>query len=343
MNNTLILGKKDSGKTTGYMFSKFKSIISAKENLIVIDSKKEYWHTFGKSLKDNGYKTLIINLNEPEKSNGFNILWLPYKLYKEGKKDLSLRILTSLYKEILFNKESHEDSFWINSAANYLIGLTLLLFEQGEEKEINLGSIYVLVMQYERKSFDSLKSYLENLSVTNSIYAYLSGTVLAPIDTRGGITSTVKERLCLYIGSESILKLLCTNEIQLNALDEPYALFIFDNEDYSGITNALIDEVGLYLKNYNLIIDNADNLNKIIRLNTILENSQINNTKLYYISRNKENIRRNYTDSIIDKFNKIIDANLEMLNTIPIGNYDEYPNLVVTKNNYINPDAIKLN
>ena len=32
-----------------------------------------------------------------------------------------------------------------------------------------------------------------------------------------------------------------------------------------------------------------------------------------------------------------------MLNTIPIGNYDEYPNLVVTKNNYINPDAIKLN
>jgi len=32
-----------------------------------------------------------------------------------------------------------------------------------------------------------------------------------------------------------------------------------------------------------------------------------------------------------------------MLNTIPIGNYDEYPNLVVAKNNYINPDAIKLN
>ena len=86
-----------------------------------------------------------------------------------------------------------------------------------------------------------------------------------------GQCAFLKERLCLYIGSESILKLLCTNEIQLNALDEPYALFIFDNEDYSGITNALIDEVGLYLKNYNLIIDNADNLNKIIRLNTILE------------------------------------------------------------------------
>ncbi|CCY88865.1 unknown [Mycoplasma sp. CAG:956] len=158
-----------------------------------------------------------------------------------------------------------------------------------------------------------------------------------------GQCAFLKEKLCLYIGSESILKLLCTSEIQLNALDEPYALFIFDNEDYSGITNALIDEVGLYQKNYNLIIDNADNLNKIIRLNTILENSQINNTKLYYISRNKENIRRNYSDSIIDKFNKIIDANLEMLNTIPIGNYDEYPNLVVAKNNYINPDAIKLN
>ena len=26
MNNTLILGKKDSGKTTGYMFSKFNRL-----------------------------------------------------------------------------------------------------------------------------------------------------------------------------------------------------------------------------------------------------------------------------------------------------------------------------
>ena len=32
-----------------------------------------------------GYKTLVINLEEAEKSNGFNILELPYSLYKKNK------------------------------------------------------------------------------------------------------------------------------------------------------------------------------------------------------------------------------------------------------------------
>lgn len=343
MNNTLIVGKSGCGKTTGYMFAEVKKLINKKENLIIIDSKQEYFHTFGNILENNNYKNLVINLNEPEKSNGFNLLWLPYQLYMEGKKDLSLRMLNSIYKEILFNKESHEDSFWINSAANYLVGLTLLLFANGNKEEINIGSIYVLMMEYERKSFDNLKNYLESLSVTNGIYSYLSGTVLAPVDTRGGIMATIKERLCLYIGSESILKLLCINDIKLDTLEEPYALFIFDNEDYTGLTNAIIDEIGLGLKNYNLIIDNADNMNKISKLNTILENIIINKSSLYYITRNIENIKRTYNASIVDKFNQNIDCNNKSFELTTIDNYSKYPILKSMPTTYINPHNINLN
>lgn len=90
---------------------------------------------------------------------------MPYKLYQDGKKDLSLRMLNSLYQEILINKEYQFDSFWINTAANYLVGLTLLLSANGKEKENNLGSIYVLMMEYERKGFDKLKLYLENYNL----------------------------------------------------------------------------------------------------------------------------------------------------------------------------------
>lgn len=343
MKNTLILGKSGSGKTTGVMFKEIREKISKRENLIITDRKMEYYKTFQPELISAGYKTLVINLNEPEKSDGYNLLRMPYKLYQDGKKDLSLRMLNSLYQEILINKEYQGDSFWINTATNYLVGLTLLLFANGKEKEINLGSIYVLMMEYERKSFDKLKLYLENLSIVNSLYSYLSGTILAPVDTRGGIMATIKERLSLYIGSESLLKLLCSNDIELDSLNTPYALFIIDNEDYCGITNAIIDEISLSLKNYNLIIDNVDNLNRIIRLNTILENHTVNQTNLYYISRSKENIQKIYSKSIIDKFTDIIDTTDKNYELVKVGNYNVLPNLEAKENNYINPNEIELN
>lgn len=342
MENTLILGKSGSGKTTGVMFKEVKEKITKKENLIIVDRKMEYYQTFQMELTRAGYEVLVINLNEPEQSNGFNLLSMPYKLYQEGKKDLSLRMLNSIYQEILISKEYQGDSFWINSATNYLVGLTLLLFANGKASEINLGSIYVLMMEYERKGFDKLKFYLENLSIANSLYSYLSGTVLAPIDTRGGIMATIKERLSLYIGSESLLKLLCSNNIELDSLNNPYALFIIDNEDYCGITNAIIDEISLILKKYNLIIDNADNLNKIIRLNTILENYTINQTNLYYISRNKENVIKIYGNTITDKFTNIIDASTKDYELTMIGSYNTFPNLENKENNYINPNNIQL-
>ena len=243
---------------------------------------------------------------------------------------------------MLFNKNDKEDSFWVNASTNYLVGLTLLLFQNGSEKEINLGSVYALMMEYERKSYDKLRNYLESLSVTNSLYAYLSGTILAPVDTRGGIIATAKERMSLYIGSESILNLLCQNDISLDNLETPYALFIFNDEDYSGITNIILDEIFLQLQNYNLILDNADNLNKLGKLDYCLENNQINQVNTYYISRDKESLTAKYGRNTLNKFSNIIDMEKDQIITKKIGNYTKLPSLNNSKNVYINPQKIKL-
>lgn len=343
MGNTLIYGKSGCGKTTGYMFNKIKEMVENKENLLIIDRKAEYYKTFGQELRNKNYNVLLLNFNSPQKSNGFNILLLPYQLYTNNEKDLSIRMLNSIYKEILYCKDYEGDSFWINSAANYLVGITLLLFANGKEEEINIGSVYTLIMEYERKSFEKIKSYLDVLSVTNGLYTYLSGTVLAPVDTRGGVMATIKERLCLYIGSDNILKLLCTNDIKLTNLDKPYALFIYDNDDYASLTNVLIDEFSLFMKNYNLIIDNADNLGKIERLEMLLDNHLINKVKTYFISYKKENIELKYGKGILDKFNKIIDYNNNNDEFKKIGNYNDFPSLENKKQAYINPLSIKFN
>ena len=42
------------------------------------------------TLKENGYKTYLINYKDALNSNGFNPLIVPYKLYKSGNKDLAI-------------------------------------------------------------------------------------------------------------------------------------------------------------------------------------------------------------------------------------------------------------
>ena len=67
-----------------------KEIINSGENFIVNDTKEEYYKTFMPTLKENGYKTYLINYKDALNSNGFNPLIVPYKLYKSGNKDLAI-------------------------------------------------------------------------------------------------------------------------------------------------------------------------------------------------------------------------------------------------------------
>ena len=78
----LVIGKPDSGKTRGYMFNQVKKIISNGENLFIWDNKEEYYNYFYNDLKDSHYTIKMVRLDEPENSNGFNILSIPYSLYK---------------------------------------------------------------------------------------------------------------------------------------------------------------------------------------------------------------------------------------------------------------------
>ena len=85
--NLIIEGNVSSGKTTNVLFPMVDKIIEKKENLLILDAKEEYLHQYQEKLKANGYQTIILNLREPDKSEGWNPLWYPYLLYQAGKKD----------------------------------------------------------------------------------------------------------------------------------------------------------------------------------------------------------------------------------------------------------------
>ena len=131
----LVIGKPDSGKTRGYMFNQVKKIISNGENLFIWDNKEEYYNYFYNDLKDSHYTIKMVRLDEPENSNGFNILSIPYSLYKRGKVDKALLLIQELGVSMV-NTSDNVTDFWDNNARDLLCSLILLLFKEGKKEEI---------------------------------------------------------------------------------------------------------------------------------------------------------------------------------------------------------------
>lgn len=335
-NKNLILGKISTGKTSNIIFPEVEKLIDEGKNIIIVDNKEEYYKTYMKDLKEKGYKTYVINFKDSEKSNGFNPLLLPYKLYKNNKKDIAVKIVEEIALEIIKNDKAI-DPFWQDSASTYFIGLTLLLFKNAKEEEINLGSVQMILSQTElnKENQERFKNYINTLDIVSLEYILLAGTAFAPAETRGGIISVLKQELNKYIAKENLLNLLCTNELDLSNINEKTAIFVITNNDYTRLVNVLLDQVMLIDNtNFNYILDNFDSLTKVLELENLLDLS--NDNKIYVVSRNIEALKDKHGKFISDKFENIVEAKEGEYSLNKIGNYNEYPKIDKIKHNYFN-------
>src|SRR5690606_31409155 len=135
----LIMGSTGSGKTRRLILPLIKILAKKGESMILTDPKGELYEESASLLMEKGYKIVILNLRNPEKGNAWNPLTLPYKLYKEGS-DKAKELLADLGRSLLHDEKS-DDPFWQNSSSDYFTGLSLGMFEDAQEEEINLNSI----------------------------------------------------------------------------------------------------------------------------------------------------------------------------------------------------------
>lgn len=323
-NTNLILGKIGTGKTTGIMFNEVDKIIEREENLFIVDNKEEYYKTYAEKLINNGYNVKVINFKSPINSNGFNPLLMPYRLYKNGNKDIAIKLINNFSKNIM-HKQDIMDPFWTDSASSYLTGLILTLFKEGSVDEINLASVHIMISKVE-ESIDKFRTYVNNLDLVSPEYTFLSSTVNSPIDTRGGIISVLKMELTKYLSTDNLLNLLCTNDIDLSNINGKTAIFVIGNNDYKKLTSVVISEVINSNNTFNYILDNFDSLEKIIEFDDLLDSALVDNNKVYVISRNIENLNQKYGNLIVDKFEVI--ENIEMgENLEEVGKYNVYPTI----------------
>ena len=323
--NIIVSGDISSGKTSNIIFPLIDRLVGNNENFLFLDAKEEYINKYYGYLKSNDYNIVVINLQEPDRSNGFNPLTYPYILYRSGEKDRAIEYL-EVFSRNIFTLSSDDKSFWNLSACDLFIGLSILLFDNAKEEEVNINSVNNMVNSVK------LKEYVEKLDKNSSIYSCLSGTILAPNDTKEGIIATFKQQLRKIISKEKLNNLLYKTTFDINNLSkDKNAIFIINRDDfrdYNLIAVIVIEQMFKIIFDneakvkYNFVLDNIDTLDNINNLDNMLSSGVSQDIYFTIATRSLEDFNKKYGE-YINKLCNIISINNKNVEAMIDNKYDK--------------------
>lgn len=262
--HTLVIGATGSGKTQTTILPQTKLSLLAGESVVINDVKGEIYQRTAHNFKEKDYQLIVLNFEDPTLASSWNPLQLPYEFYKQKNTDKAITLIEDLGYYLFSDLENKEsDSFWTNSTIDYFTGLTLYLFEHASLEEINLNSVYNLANDLSEEN--TATKFLQQLDKTSTIYYNLSGTLKAPMETKGGIIATFNQKIKKYIGLNNLSSMLSNSNFDIKKIsNQKTAIFII-----SGLTTYSNSLIPLFVSQ---IITATDNFGaKERRLNIILD------------------------------------------------------------------------
>ena len=305
--HNLIVGATGSGKTQIVVFPLVQSLAKHEESMIITDPKGEIYENTAEMLRERGYNIVVLNFRDPQRGNAWNPMTLPYNLYKEGNMDKAIELLDDLALNILYEEKSgNADPFWEKSGADYFSGLSLGLFEDGTERQINLNSINLMATIGEERfggpNSNYIKEYFNGKDPAKPAYINASGTVYAPEETKGGILSTFKQKIKIFSARENLSEMLSYSDFDMKDIgrkktavfmiiqDEKKTLHplatIFIKQCYETLIDVAQESGGKLPYRTNFILDEFANMpplkdvttmvtaarSRLIRFNFIIQN-----------------------------------------------------------------------
>jgi len=232
--HNLVIGSTGSGKTETIVKPMVNLLAKKGESMIITDPKGEIYRYSASALKDRGYKIILLNFRDPQRGNAWNPLALPYQYYKAGNKDKSTELLDDVALNILQDPNNKNDPFWEKSAADYFSGLSLGLFEDVEEDQININSINYMATIGEEKfaAGTYIKEYFTMKGESSNPYVFASNTINAPTDTKGSILSVFRQKIRLFASRENLSEMLSHSDFDLRDIGrEKTAVFIVIHDE----------------------------------------------------------------------------------------------------------------
>ncbi len=234
--HNIIVGSTGSGKTQAVIFPLVHSLAKHDESMIITDPKGEIYTKSSEMLRKKGYNVVLLNFRDPQRGSGWNPLYLPYKYFKAGNVDKANELTDDLAMNILYDENAQsQDPFWEKTSADYFSGICLGLFEDADEKEINLNSVNLFTTVGEEKCGPNtvyVNEYFKSKDPNSPAYISASSTITAPTDTKGSILSVFKQKIRLFAARENLSEMLSHSDFDFEDIgSKKTAVFIIVQDE----------------------------------------------------------------------------------------------------------------
>lgn len=315
-DHTMIIGSTGSGKTICEIMPLIFNLGYANESMVINDTKGELYNTTASFLKKRGYKIHVINLRNALASDGWNPLHLAYKYYHEGNIDLAGDIIENFSKSLCKNLSS-KDMYWEKSATAVLSALCYGLIEDcSDESEVNLYSIYNLLVEHGSKTidrFNSLDLYFQQKPMGSlSKMAYATGS-FAKGETRATLFSVLATTIKMF-SDTGIANLTSRTDFELDNIGKKKsAVFLIipdEKESRHELASLFIDQCYQALVNtaqsysdgkmpirVNFILDEFANMPPISSISNKITVSRSRNIRFYLVLQDFDQLKETYKDS----------------------------------------------
>ncbi len=317
--HSLIMGASGSGKTQAFMFPLIKILGRAGESMIVTDPKGELYENCGSLLKEKGYKIILINFRDPKEGAAWNPFSYPYRIYKEGNADKANELLQDLASNILIDPNNKAEPFWEQTASNFFTGLSLGLFDDATESEININSINMMAETGEDRIGAStyIKEYFKSKGELSPAYIAAASCINAPNETRGGIMSTFRTKTRIFSSQEALSEMLSYSDFDIRDIGkEKTAVFlkihdekttyhalatIFVKQAYEALIAVAQTCPNLKLPyRTNFILDEFANMPALKDVETMITASRSRNIRFSFVIQNFSQLNKVYGKDVAE-------------------------------------------
>lgn len=256
--HALMIGAAGVGKTAFFLYPNIEYACASGMSFISTDTKGDIYRSYGDiAQKYYGYKISVLDLRNPTKSHGNNLLHLVNKymdLYKksmaEGKEDISYIAKSEKYakiiaKTIILNgmdgANFGQNAFFYDAAEGLLTSSILLVSEFGEEGTRHIVSVFKVIQDLlapsKVKGQSQFKLLLNKLPPEHKARWFAGSALNSGEQSMLSVMSTAMSRLNTFLDTE-LEQILCFDtEIDAERFcKEKSAIFIVmpeeDNSKY---------------------------------------------------------------------------------------------------------------